>query len=47
MPKTKWDGTEEPTIKNFYKIDKQKIFNMLLKVSYYLQMKVFSIYLLK
>ena len=21
MPKTNWDGAEEPTIKNFYKID--------------------------
>ena len=24
MPKTKWDGAEEPTIRNFYEIDSRK-----------------------
>ena len=24
MPKIKWDGPEEPTINNFYKIDNRK-----------------------
>ena len=30
MPKTKWDGAEEPTIKNFYKIDNMKFWIIML-----------------
>ena len=26
MPKTKWNGTEDPTNNNFYKIDKSEEF---------------------
>ena len=25
MPKTKWNGTEEPTTNNFYKLDKTNV----------------------
>ena len=26
IPKTKWDGAEEPTINNFFKIDRTKLY---------------------
>ena len=35
MPKTKWEGVEEPTINTFYKTDKHNILHMLLKVRIY------------
>ena len=35
MPKTKWGGAKEPTVNNFYKVDKHNILNILLKVRIY------------
>ena len=32
MPKAKWDGAEEPTIKYFFKIDSRKYLDKIIKL---------------